>query len=154
MSRHENLLLDHQLCFALYAAMHAVTRRYRAGLGEFGLTYPQYLVLLALWEGQPQSVGELARRLALDPPTLTPLLKRLAAAGLVTRHRDPADERIVRIRTTAAADGLRERLAALQSQVACATGLAPAEFAVLRASLHRLTQTMAAGRDTDPDSIP
>lgn len=150
MSTYENLRLDHQLCFALYSATHALTRVYRQGLGELGLTYPQYLVLLALWDYGSLSVGELSRRLNLDSPTLTPLLKRLASAALVTRQRDSADERVVRIGLTDKASALRQRLAELQSRVACSTGLAPAEFALLRDTLHRLSQTMAA----DQESIP
>lgn len=150
MSAYENLRLNHQLCFALYSATHAVTRVYRKGLGELGLTYPQYLVLLALWDDGAQPVGALARRLDLDPPALTPLLKRLANAGFIVRERNIDDERVVIVRPTAQSMTLRDELAALQQHVACSTGLAPAEFAVLRSMLHRLTQTMAAEQEDEP----
>src|SRR3712207_7975977 len=84
--------LDDQLCFALYAASRAVAARYRPMLEELGLTYPQYLVMMLLWEQDNQTVGQLGARLALDSGTLSPLLKRLTAAGLVTRHRRVEDE--------------------------------------------------------------
>src|SRR4051812_13291716 len=82
-----SVVLDDQLCFALYAASRAVTARYRPMLDELGLTYPQYLVMMLLWEDDNQTVGQLGTKLALDSGTLSPLLKRLTAAGLVTRHR-------------------------------------------------------------------
>src|SRR3712207_8968804 len=88
-----SVALDDQLCFALYAASRAVTARYRPMLEEVGLTYPQYLVMMLLWESDHQTVGQLGSRLALDSGTLSPLLKRLTAAGLVTRHRRGAGGR-------------------------------------------------------------
>lgn len=106
------LALDRQLCFALYAAQRAMTRRYRPVLEPLGLTYPQYLVLLALWERDGVRVRDLGERLFLDSGTLTPLLKRLQARGLVDRRRDPADERVVRVHLT-------EQGRALRSEVAC-----------------------------------
>ena len=99
------LRLDHQLCFALYSASLAMTKLYKPLLDELGLTYPQYLALLVLWEQDGLTVSELGDRLSLDSGTLTPLLKRLEAAGLVSRLRDAADERRVLIRLTA--DGRR-----------------------------------------------
>src|ERR671917_397807 len=95
-----SVALDDQLCFALYAASRAVTARYRPMLDELGITYPQYLVLMLLWEQDGQTVGQLGSRLALDSGTLSPLLKRLTAAGLVTRHRRVEDERSVSIALT------------------------------------------------------
>src|SRR4051794_35852144 len=88
-----SVLLDDQLCFALYAASRAVTARYRPMLEEIGLTYPQYLVMMLLWETDHQTVGQLGARLALDSGTLSPLLKRLTTAGLVSRHRRGGGER-------------------------------------------------------------
>src|SRR5690349_9051070 len=96
------LALDRQLCFALYSASLAMTRLYKPLLEPLGLTYPQYLVMLALWEDAGHSVGSLGDRLALDSGTLTPLLKRLESMGLVDRVRDPADERRVLVHLTAA----------------------------------------------------
>jgi DNA-binding transcriptional ArsR family regulator len=98
----DDLRLENQLCFALYAATHAITRTYRGKLGELGLTYPQYLVLLALLEQPMMTSGALARALKLDAGTLTPLLKRLATAGLVARERRAQDERVVEISLTPA----------------------------------------------------
>ncbi|PKB14636.1 DNA-binding MarR family transcriptional regulator [Novosphingobium kunmingense] len=94
------LLLDRQVCFPLYAATNLLTRLYGPVLHDLGLTYPQYLVMLVLWETQPLSVGALGTRLYLDSGTLTPLLKRMEAAGLVTRTRDPQDERRVLVGLT------------------------------------------------------
>src|SRR3546814_10727209 len=112
MARHAQLELDLQLCFPLYAASRALTRAYAPLLGAHDLTYPQYLTLLALWSGsEPMSVGDLGDRLRLDSGTLTPLLKRLEAAGLVSRLRDPADERRVLVSVTAAGDALQDELA-------------------------------------------
>ena len=91
----EALRLDRQLCFALYGAANRVTRLYRPLLDALGLTYPQYLAMLVLWEASPRTVGALGDALDLDSSTLTPLLKRLEAGGLVARHRDPEDERRV-----------------------------------------------------------
>jgi len=143
----DNLRLDHQLCFALYAASHAVTRAYREGLGKLGLTYPQYLVLLALWDEGTMSVGQLARRLQLDPSTLSPILKRLAETRFVVRERDPDEERVVRISLSRKAHDIRRRLAPLQSKVACDTGHDEKSFRALRTSLHELSRTMASRRE-------
>src|SRR3954468_16902148 len=104
-----SVVLDDQLCFALYAASRAMTARYRPMLEELGLTYPQYLVMMLLWEEDHQTVGQLGARLALDSGTLSPLLKRLTAAGLVTRHRRVEDERSVAIALTDSGRALRDR---------------------------------------------
>ena len=96
----KNLSLDQQLCFAVYAAAHAFNRFYKPLLVPLGLTYPQYLVLLVLWEADGQTVSGIGERLMLDSGTLTPLLKRLEAAGFVTRARSAHDERQVLVRLT------------------------------------------------------
>jgi DNA-binding MarR family transcriptional regulator len=103
------LLLDNQLCFALYSASLAMTKLYKPLLAALGLTYPQYLALLVLWERDGLTVSELGERLSLDSGTLTPLLKRLEAAGLVSRLRDAADERRVRVQLTAEGRSLKAR---------------------------------------------
>ncbi|AVP56213.1 MarR family winged helix-turn-helix transcriptional regulator [Pulveribacter suum] len=105
----ELLRLDHQVCFALYSASLAMTKLYTPLLDALGLTYPQYVALLALWERDGLTVSELGERLFLDSGTLTPLLKRLQAAGLVARQRDPQDERRVRITLTPQGQALRQR---------------------------------------------
>ncbi|MBK1612384.1 MarR family transcriptional regulator [Rubrivivax gelatinosus] len=115
----ESLKLDRQLCFPLYAAGHAIVRAYRPLLEPLGLTYPQYLVMLVLWESAPCTVGEIGTRLALDSGTLTPLLKRLAGAGLVGRERDRGDERRVLIRLTDAGAALKLRARAVPAALAC-----------------------------------
>lgn len=104
--------LDSQLCFSLYAASMAVNRTYKPLLDRLGITYPQYLVLLALWEEDGRTVGAIATRLGLESSTVTPLVKRLEGAGLVGRRRDPADERQVRV-------GLTRRGAALREECGC-----------------------------------
>jgi DNA-binding MarR family transcriptional regulator len=106
----EALLLDSQLCFLVYRLHRALNERYRPVLADLGLTYPQYLVMLVLWEeAEPMTVGELGRRLHLDSGTLSPLLKRMEGAGLVSRSRSAEDERSVRISLTAAGVNLRSR---------------------------------------------
>ncbi len=103
------LNLDRQLCFALYSSSLAMTKAYKPLLAELGITYPQYLVMLALWQNSPQGVGELGERLSLDSGTLTPLAKRLEAMGLIARNRSAHDERNVEISLTAAGKRLRAR---------------------------------------------
>jgi MarR family transcriptional regulator, organic hydroperoxide resistance regulator len=134
------LRLDHQLCFALYAASLAMTRAYKPLLEPLGLTYPQYLVLLVLWEGEGVTVGALGERLQLDSGTLTPLLKRLEAAGLVQRQRDAADERRVLLQLTAAGRALKRRAAAVPPSIAAASGCSLGELGALTARLHRLRE--------------
>lgn len=105
------LLLDRQICFPIYAASNLLNRMYRPVLDKLGLTYPQYLVMLVLWEDEPQSVGDLGARLYLDSGTLTPLLKRLELAGFVKRRRDKADERRVLVGLTPRGRSLKTRAA-------------------------------------------
>lgn len=124
--------LDGQLCFAVYAAAHAFNRFYRPLLGELGLTYPQYLVLMVLWEADGLGVGEIGQRLLLDSGTLTPLLKRLEAMGLVTRHRDGKDERQVRIWLSDAGRALESRAAGFPLRILEASQCSAAEFDGLR----------------------
>ncbi|MDP4021007.1 MarR family transcriptional regulator [Methylobacterium sp. NEAU 140] len=115
--------LDNQLCFAVYAAAHAFGRTYRALLGQHELTYPQYLVLLVLWEEDGLTVKEIGDRLFLDSGTLTPLLKRLETAGRVRRARDRTDERQVSIFLTEAGQELRGKLACIPDDAGGMTGL-------------------------------
>jgi DNA-binding MarR family transcriptional regulator len=141
--REFTLLLDDQLCFALYAASRAVTARYRPLLERLGLTYPQYLVLLVLWERGASSVKELAAALQLDYGTLSPLLKRLEAAGLLRRERAAEDERTVRAVLTEAGRALREQARSVPPAMAAAMGLPPDEADALRLTLRRLADTLA-----------
>jgi DNA-binding MarR family transcriptional regulator len=139
-----SLALDDQVCFALYAASRAVTGLYRPVLDTLGLTYPQYLVLLVLWERGQVPVRELGEALSLDYGTLTPLLKRLEAHGLLRRERSAKDERSVLITLTAAGTELRERASAIPPFAAKALGLEPAEYDQLRVLLRRLTSNAEA----------
>ena len=145
MSDYKNLHLDNQLCFALYSATHAVTRAYREHLSKVGLTYPQYLVLLVLWQQDKQTVKSLADLLNLDSATLTPLLKRLANAGFITRERNAKDERVVNITLSDAGKSLKDTVNHIQQNVACETGLTELEYVELRSKLHHLLDTMRLG---------
>lgn len=137
-----NLKLDHQLCFALYAATNAVTRAYREGLEKAGLTYTQYLVMLVLWEEDNLSVSTIAKRLHLDPPTLTPMLKRIEVAGFVKRKRNSTDERIVEVELTQNGREIQHQIADVQQSVECKTGLCHEDFIRLKESLHLLVDVM------------
>ncbi|MGY1709965.1 MarR family winged helix-turn-helix transcriptional regulator [Geodermatophilus sp. SYSU D00758] len=134
-----SVVLEDQLCFALYAASRAMTARYRPLLDAIGLTYPQYLVMMLLWEQDNQTVGQLGARLNLDSGTLSPLLKRLTAAGLVTRHRRLDDERSVSIALTDTGRGLREHAERISSEIICALDMDSAEFTELKGRLEQVT---------------
>jgi DNA-binding MarR family transcriptional regulator len=144
LSADEALKLDNQLCFALYAASLAMTKLYKPLLEELGLTYPQYLVMLVLWEGDGLAVSELGRRLSLDSGTLTPLLKRLEAAGLVSRMRAVDDERRVHIHLSAAGRRLKARAAKVPACILAATQCPLPEVVRLTQELHRLRERLAA----------
>ena len=136
--------LDEQLCFALYTASRAMTSCYRPMLDAVGLTYPQYLVLLVLWERGTCMVTEIGHALQLETGTLSPLLKRLEANGFVGRSRQPEDERAVLVSLTPTGRALEARLADLQRRAAEATELSRAEVAELRGALQRLTVRLRA----------
>ncbi|WP_420101460.1 MarR family winged helix-turn-helix transcriptional regulator [Bosea sp. (in: a-proteobacteria)] len=136
--------LDDLLCFAVYSASHAFNRLYKPLLDELGLTYPQYLVMVTLWERDDRTVGEIGERLFLESNTLTPLLKRMEAAGLVSRSRDPADERQVRLQLTHEGRALIDKARQVPPCVLDATSLSGEEarrltdqIAALRTSLSR-----------------
>jgi DNA-binding MarR family transcriptional regulator len=140
-----SVALEDQLCFALYAASRAVTARYRPMLEEIGLTYPQYLVMMLLWETDHQTVGQLGSRLALDSGTLSPLLKRLTAAGLVARHRRVEDERSVSIALTDEGRALRDRAFRISESMIGAIGFDAGEFRDLMQRLRLLTERVNNG---------
>lgn len=144
------LALDKQFCFALYSASHAMTKTYKPMLDRLGLTYPQYLVMLVLWEQDAILVKDIGARLFLDSGTLTPLLKRLEANGLVSRNRDPQDERQVRILLTAQGKTLRQQAEDIPRQVLCASGQEMAALGELRGELARVRDDLfkALGNDT------
>jgi DNA-binding MarR family transcriptional regulator len=143
-SADETLELSAQLCFATYAAAHAFNRFYKPLLEPLGLTYPQYLVLLVLWGGDKRTVKEIGQALHLDSGTLTPLLKRLEAAGIVQRTRDAQDERQVRISLTPKGRSLKEPAVKVWRDVGCAIGLGAEEFSALKAQLDRLRDSLNA----------
>jgi DNA-binding MarR family transcriptional regulator len=144
------LRLDRQVCFALSVAARSVVALYRPVLEPMGLTHPQYLVMLALWERSPRSVKDLSATLALDPGTLSPLLKRLESAGLVCRGRDPADERVLAVTLTAAGARLRNEAEKVPPQIVARLGMEIAELEDVHATLTRL---IAAARNA-PDGRP
>jgi DNA-binding MarR family transcriptional regulator len=134
--------LDRQVCFALYSASRAATAVYRPVLEDLGLTYPQYLVMLVLWESEPTGVKELGLDLGLDSGTLSPLLKRLEAMGLVERRRSAEDERRVAIHLTPAGRALSIKSNAIPQRLAEAAGLSEVELEQLRSTLERLTAAL------------
>lgn len=140
----EALRLDNQLCFGLYAAANAIVRAYRPLLAELGVTYPQYLVLMALWEGDRQTVSELGRCLMLDSGTFTPLLKRMEAAGLVDRRRRRSDEREVEIALTEHGGCLRRRAVGVREDIVTQLGMSDAEIVGLRGELNQLIAALRA----------
>ncbi|MFI9394821.1 MarR family winged helix-turn-helix transcriptional regulator [Streptomyces bauhiniae] len=138
------LRLDRQICFSLNAASRAFNGVYRVLLKDLGLTYPQYLVMLVLWERGALPVKQLGEHLRLDSGTLSPLLKRLEGAGLVRRERSASDERSVRVTLTGEGVALRERALEVPRRIAAATGADPAEIGELRERLDRLTGALDA----------
>ena len=138
------LLLDNQLCFALYSASLAMTKRYKPLLAQLGLTYPQYLAMLVLWEQDGITVSELGERLCLDSGTLTPLLKRLEASHLLLRGRDAQDERRVRLTLTAQGHTLREAAETVPASVLQSTQCPLPELVSLTAQLQRLRDRLGA----------
>lgn len=137
------LLLDNQLCYALYAAAHRMTKSYRPMLERMGLTYPQYLVLLVLWESDGVTVSEIGRRLRLDSGTLTPVLKRLESAGLIMRNRRRSDEREVEIALTPNGRALRADAVAVRQSVMCQLNMTEPEIQAMRADLNALIENLS-----------
>ncbi|OEJ96404.1 MarR family winged helix-turn-helix transcriptional regulator [Streptomyces thermolilacinus] len=144
------LRLDHQICFSLHAATRAFNGVYRVALKELGLTYPQYLVMLVLWEHGELPVKRIGEHLRLDSGTLSPLLKRLEAAGYVERRRSPEDERSVTVRPTRSGTALRERALGVPRRMAEVTGLSLDEIRDLRTRLRDLATALdEAARDLE-----
>ncbi len=141
-SRPQSLRLDQQLCFAVYATAHAFTRFYRPMLKALGVTYPQYLVLMALWETDRQAVNAIGSRLWLDSGTLTPLLKRLEAMGLVTRQRDETDERQVIVGLTPRGQALEAEAAAFPARILAASNCSAEELDQMRRLLFGLREQL------------
>lgn len=147
----DNLLaLDNQLCFALYAANRAITGRYRPLLAELDLTYPQYLVMLVLWEadqkGDRPRVSAIGERLRLDSGTLTPLLRRLAQRGLLSRQRSSEDERVVTVALTGEGRSMRDRASDVPLRLLCDLGVGPEQAVQLREDLRALLSRLEGSR--------
>jgi DNA-binding MarR family transcriptional regulator len=137
------LSLDAQLCFLLYSSTHAMVKVYKPVLDRLGLTYPQYLVMLLLWERDGWTVNALGDRLGLDSGTLTPLLRRMDAKGLVQRTRDAEDERRVRVGLSAGGQALKAQAGVVPEAMRCALGLDDAELLTLRATLADLNRRLS-----------
>lgn len=133
------LPLEQQICFALYSASRSITGRYRELLAPLGITYPQYLALLVLWESGASTVGELGDRLDLDSGTLSPLLRRLELMGFVARVRSIDDERVVNITLTPAGDEMRSHAPHIAEQIGASTGLAPENLRALQQQVASLS---------------
>jgi DNA-binding MarR family transcriptional regulator len=146
--------LDDFLCFAIYSTNLAVNRLNKPLLDELGLTYLQYIVLVALYEQDDQTVGGLGDRLFLDSSTLTPLLKRLETMGHLTRQRDPEDERQVRVRLTPQGRSVRERAFGFRSRLVKAMGLGAADFQHLREELVKLRANLSDPVRAKPQPLP
>ncbi len=136
------MTLEEQFCFALYSATNAIIRTYRPLLRDIGLTYPQYLVLLVLWQNGEQTMGDVATRLAMLPGGLTPIIARLEAADLVVRWHDEGDRRVVYVGLTEAGAKLKTAVREVQHRVACATMLSEEDIAGLRGMLHALSEQL------------
>ena len=144
MTQYKNLLLNNQLCFALYAPTNSIIRYYRIYLNEIGITYTQYLVLLVLWELENSNIKEIAKVLKLDSPTITPIVQKLEKMNLVKRQRSDKDERVVVVSLTKNGIDLETQVADIQNKVACRTHLNPKDFKELKNTLNQLADTMAA----------
>ncbi|MBZ4398383.1 MULTISPECIES: MarR family winged helix-turn-helix transcriptional regulator [Myxococcus] len=142
--RGDALHLDEQLCFTLYSTVHLLNRTYRPLLEKLGLTYPQYLAMMVLWEEDGVTVKALGERLLLDSGTLTPLLKRLESAGLLKRERDVLDERQVRIRLTASGRALRARAESVPPSILEASGCSLEELRDLKARVLAIREQLGA----------
>ncbi|MBP1711011.1 MAG: transcriptional regulator, MarR family [Deltaproteobacteria bacterium] len=144
MKEDEFLKLDNQLCFVLYAASRVLTRLYGPFLDRLNITYPQYLVMLVLWEHETLSVGDIGRLLYLDSGTLTPLLKRLEAVGLITRKRLPEDERKVMAALSPRGKAMKQKAASVPLELFCKSGLTVEEFQSIKNDVTKLLEQMNA----------
>lgn len=143
----EPLPLDAQLCFSLYATSIAINRLYKPMLDSLGVTYPQYLVLSTLWEKDGQTISAIADRLALEPSTITPLMKRLEAAGFVARQRNPQDERQVQVFLTAKGKGLRRETPCLTDALLAHSKLSVEQMIALNDQIRGLREALGEGRE-------
>jgi DNA-binding MarR family transcriptional regulator len=144
MSSSELLKLENQLCFSLYASSRAITRMYRPFLEGLGITYPQYLVLLVLWDQKESTVKELSEKLDLDSGTLTPMLKRMEGQNLVQRKRSLEDERVVNIQITETGLALYEKAMCIPETLLASSGLSPEEIFNFNVQLKKIISSVNA----------
>tara|TARA_B110000971_G_C19573421_1_gene304073 strand:+ start:58 stop:537 length:480 start_codon:yes stop_codon:yes gene_type:complete len=152
MTKFNNLLLKNQLCFSLYAATNSIIRYYRFYLKEIGITYPQYLVLITLWESNTSTASEIGAILKLDLPTITPILQKLEAMKFISRKRSEEDNRVIIVSLTQKGLEIEKIIAEIQHKVACKTHLSDTEFNKLKDTLNELTETMEVNKD-DQDAL-
>ena len=152
MTKFNNLLLKNQLCFSLYAATNSIIRYYRFYLKEIGITYPQYLVLITLWESNTSTASEIGAILKLDLPTITPILQKLEAMKFISRKRSDEDNRVIIVSLTQKGLEIEKIIAEIQHKVACKTHLSDTEFNKLKDTLNELTETMEVNKD-DQDAL-
>lgn len=148
MSDFQPIPLDSQLCFSLYGTSIAINRTYKPMLDALGITYPQYLVLSTLWEGDGQTISAVADRLALEPSTITPLVKRLEQAGFVTRLRSTVDERLVGVHLTDKGRGLQAQTGCLTDTLLKRSGMRVEEIIDLNARIQKLREALTAPAET------
>jgi MarR family transcriptional regulator, organic hydroperoxide resistance regulator len=154
MSENQNLKVSRQLCFSVYSTAHAFNRFYKPILEPLGLTYPQYLAMLVLWDQDGLTVKEIGQHLHLDSGTLTPVLKRLQALGYVQRSRDLPDERQVRVTLTERGREIREQAAAGRREVVCALGRTEEQIQVLKRELDQLRDALLGQVEDAEDDVP
>jgi len=149
----QTVRLDDQLCFALYAATNAITRAYRPLLGYIGLTYPQYLVIMAIWEHGPQTIGQLATKLHLPPGAISPIVDQLEKSEFAQRERDSHDRRVVRVKATQKGSDLEKSAALIQRNIVCQTNLDNQNFVEIRDKLHALIDQLSTHPGIEPASL-
>lgn len=150
----DDLLLEQQLCFALTVASRSVVGAYKPVLDTLGLTHPQYLVMLCLWESSPRSVRDISEALAQEPATISPLLRRLETAGFITRQRRDGNERTLDVRLTAAGAALRQQALAVPGTMMAKLGLTRDQVAALHASMTDLIAATRAATTHTPEAAP
>ncbi|MBY4676033.1 MarR family winged helix-turn-helix transcriptional regulator [Marinobacterium arenosum] len=138
----EALKLDNQLCFAIYSTSLTLNKLYKPLLQQLGLTYPQYLIMLVLWEQDDITLSQLSKRLGQDMGALSPVIKRLEAQGLITRQRSEADDRKIHLRLTEEGQALQQQAEAVPSHILCASGLSVEQALTLKQQLDELRQTL------------
>lgn len=142
MNKYDSIRLDNQVCFSLYAASREIIKLYKPVLDKFNLTYTQYIAMLVLWEDEKSTVKDIGRRLHLDSGTLTPLLKKIESTGLITRYRDPNDDRVVIVELTERGKLLKDDIIKVPHEIACKINISIEEAKELKRNLDRLLESL------------